>query len=107
VIAEDGSVIAGTRSAEREFRGPEGFPMNTVLGVATVQAALGKRATRWLARRASDGVTTSVRPAHTRYDGDVAFAVAAPPRESAPPDLDLLGYLVTRAVADAVRNAVR
>src|SRR5438067_1695419 len=60
------------------------------------------------AARGSDGVTQSVRPAHTRYDGDVTFAVAAAQPEATPPaDLDTLGMLATEAMAAAVRNAVR
>lgn len=114
VIAADGSVLAGTTAADPElFPGlpplpeEEGPPGNTVLVVATMQAALEKRDVRWLASRASDGVTTSVRPAHTRYDGDVAVAIAAPPETNAPPpDLDILAALTTEAVAAAVRNAV-
>jgi L-aminopeptidase/D-esterase-like protein len=109
VLGEDGSVLAGTRSGAREpvesETPPEEPPMNTVLVVTTVTATLEKREVQWLAQRASDGVTISVRPAHTRYDGDVAFAVATPgPTE--PTTLDILGPLVTRAVAQAVRNAV-
>ncbi len=79
--------------------------MNTVLVVATVTGTFEKREVQWLAQRASDGVTISVRPAHTRYDGDVAFVVATPgPTE--PTTLDVLGPLVTRTVAAAVRAGV-
>ncbi len=93
------------------FRPPKddrGFPANTVLVVVAVDAVLDKRAARWLAARGSDGITVAVRPAHTRYDGDVVFAIAAPAAPGdGPPDLDVLGQLATHAVADAVRNAVR
>jgi L-aminopeptidase/D-esterase-like protein len=114
VIASDGTVIAGTTATDPELfpelpplPEEEGPPGNTVLCVATVHAALEKRDVRWLASRASDGVTATVRPAHTRYDGDVAVAIAAPPKADAPPvDLDILAVLTTEAVAAAVRNAV-
>jgi L-aminopeptidase/D-esterase-like protein len=109
VIGSDGRVIAGTRSSDPEpaeaETPPEEPPMNTVLVVATVTATLEKREVQWLAQRASDGITVSIRPAHTRYDGDVAFAVATPgPTE--PTTLDVLGPLVTEAVSQAIRNAV-
>lgn len=109
VLREDGTVLAGTTSAhptlDEPETPPEEPPMNTVLVVATVTASLEKREVQWLAERASDGVTVAIRPAHTRYDGDVAFAVATPgPTE--PTTLDVLGPLVTQAVATAVRNAV-
>jgi L-aminopeptidase/D-esterase-like protein len=71
-----------------------------------VQANLDKREVRWLAARGSDGITVSVRPAHTRYDGDVMFAVAGPAPAEVPLDLDVLGRLATEAVAAAVRAGV-
>lgn len=109
VIGDDGRVLAGARDPAAEpaepDTPPEQPPMNTVLVVATVTATLEKREVHWLAQRASDGITVSVRPAHTRYDGDVAFVVAAPgPAE--PTTLDVLGPLVTEAVAAAVRASV-
>lgn len=112
VIDDDGTVVAGTTSPEARFEPPlpeeQEIPMNTVLAVVAVEAALDKQQVRWLAGRGSDGITISIRPAHTRYDGDVVFALAVPPPSDAPEtDIDALGPLVTRAVAEAVRNAVR
>ena len=111
VLAPDGTVLAGTRAAEPTYRGPsrpaDVPPMNTVLAVVCVEADLDKRDVRFLASRGSDGITVAVKPAHTRYDGDVVFAVAAPTGRPTPPeDLDVLGHLATQAVADAVRDAV-
>lgn len=109
VVAEDGTIIAGTRAPEPEWTPavPEEdeLPANTVLALVAVQANLSKQEARWLAARGSDGITTSVHPVHTRYDGDVVFAVAAP-AEDAHADLDVLGILARRAVATAVRSAV-
>jgi L-aminopeptidase/D-esterase-like protein len=154
VIAPDGSVLAGSRTAPGPAgpapgtpapAGPEpgtpapggpppgaaGLatpgappPMNTVLGVVTTRAVLSKQDAHFLAARGSDGIALSVRPAHTRYDGDIVFAVAAPPepgRHTAAAtlpaglglagaggavDVDVLGVLATSAVAAAVRDAV-
>ena len=109
VVAADGRVIAGSRAVDpslHDLGAPgEQPPFNTVLALVAVEATLEKRDVAWLAARASDGITVSVRPAHTRYDGDVAFANAAP--AAGPADIDVLGPLATRAVAAAVRNAVR
>jgi L-aminopeptidase/D-esterase-like protein len=109
VVSLQGEVLAGTRVPRPRFTGPgppeEQVPTNTVLALLAVEATLDKRAVRWLAGRGSDGVTLSVRPAHTRYDGDVTFACAAP-SEGPPADLDVLGRLATEAVAAAVRSAV-
>jgi L-aminopeptidase/D-esterase-like protein len=112
VIAADGSVLVGTTSRNPTFRGPaeptEAPVANTVLAVVTTNAALDKSQVRFLAARGSDGITKAVRPAHTRYDGDVVFAVAGPPPAAAPTaNLDVLGLLAADAVAAAVRNAVR
>lgn len=111
VLDEDGSVVAGTSAEDPHFHMPLSpeVPANTVLAVLTVRANLDKRDVRFLASRGSDGITVAVRPAHTRYDGDVVFAIAAPAEDTTASDtsLDVLGFLATRAVADAVRAAVR
>ena len=111
VLARDGSVLAGTMSPEPRFqprprRGAD-VPMNTVLDVVAVEGSFEKREVKWLAGRGSDGITTAVRPAHTRYDGDVVIGVAVPPADEGPDrNLDLLGPMATEAMGEAVRNAV-
>lgn len=113
VIGEDGSVLAGTTAPHPTFRAPansagSGAASNTVLAVVTTIAALDKSQVRFLAARGSDGIARAVRPAHTRYDGDVVFALTAPPAAGAPEaNLDALGLLAADAVAAAIRNAVR
>lgn len=113
VIAADGSVLAGTSKPNPTFRPPPApaetaVVSNTVLAVVTTNAALDKSQVRFLAARGSDGITKAVRPAHTRYDGDVVFAIAGPPPSGAlPANLDVLGLLATEVVAAAIRNAVR
>lgn len=111
VVAEDGSVLAGTTASDGRFLPPAGSQPevtgNTVLALVATAAAVDKRDARFIAERGSDGVTVAVRPAHTRYDGDIVFSVIAPPQPgSPPPSVDLLGYLATKAVAAAVRDAV-
>lgn len=112
VIAADGTVIAGTTHPEPSYRLPPEEPevaWNTVLVVATTVASLSKADVRFLAARASDGITRAVRPAHTRYDGDIAFAIAAPAgpgRVGTSKDLDRLAVLASDATADAIRAAV-
>ena len=110
ILAADGSVVAGTSAPDPHYAGPPGAPeapANTVLAVVATRANLEKRDVRFLAARGSDGMTISVRPAHTRYDGDVVFGVAAPDETGRVPNLDVLGHLATEAVAEAIRNAVR
>ena len=110
IVGDDGSVVAGTSNPSPEYLPPAPpdaqIAANTVLAVVATDATLDKRDVHWLAGRGSDGITISVRPAHTRYDGDVVFAVATGASEASGTDLDILGYLATQAVASAVRNAV-
>ncbi|MEA2485355.1 MAG: hypothetical protein QOD46_466, partial [Actinomycetota bacterium] len=108
VIASDGSVLRGTTNPSPTYQrpgAPDGLPNNTVLALVATEGGLDKRAVRFLAARGSDGITTSIRPAHTRYDGDVVFAVAAPGPRVDDGALDILGHLATEAVAAAIRAA--
>ena len=111
VIAPDGTVVAGTTAPEPAYVAPsrpqDDLPMATVLAVVATRATLDKREVRFLSSRGSDGITVAVRPAHTRYDGDLVFASAAPGTgPTSPMQLDVLGHLATEAVAQAVRGAV-
>ena len=54
--------------------------------------------------RAHDAIGACVRPGHTRYDGDVAFAVSCGEVEA---DLDALGEAAFLAVGDAIEAALR
>jgi L-aminopeptidase/D-esterase-like protein len=108
VLAPDGTVLAGTSAPDPQYAGPGSSaqgPPNTVLALVATKATLDKREVRFLAARGADGITITVRPAHTRYDGDVVFGIAAPD-ESRVPNLDILGHMATEAVAEAVRAAV-
>jgi L-aminopeptidase/D-esterase-like protein len=112
VLGPDGSVLAGSRAPGQEQTAdvpepPEGeIDQSTVLAVVATAAHIHKREVRWLAARGSDGITIAVSPAHTRYDGDVTFAIAAPSADKKDANIDLLGRLATQAVAGAVRAAV-
>lgn len=109
VIADDGSVLRGTRAAGPSLRDVDAarWSENTVLVVVAATATIDKRQAGFIASRGSDGITRAVRPAHTHYDGDVVFAVAAPgERPATRREVDLLGMLASDAVAAAVRDAV-
>jgi L-aminopeptidase/D-esterase-like protein len=112
VIGDDGQVLAGTTAPAPVMAFPPaeahgGGRASTVLAVVTTRATLDKRQVHFLAARGSDGIAVAVRPAHTQYDGDLVFAVAAPGQPDDPPaNVDVLGMLATRAVAQAIRRAV-
>ncbi|MGH2706601.1 MAG: P1 family peptidase [Actinomycetota bacterium] len=104
VLDEQGALLAGSRA-------PAGTPMaflpaatNTVLGVVATNACLTKPEAYLVARAGQDGVATVVRPAHTRYDGDVVFSLGTCRVESS---VDLVCALAARVVAMAIRQGVR
>ena len=81
VIAADGTILAGsTAPADGPgFPTPEPFEegrANTTLVAVVTDAALDKAACFLVAQSAHDGFARALRPAHTRFDGDIAFAVA-------------------------------
>jgi L-aminopeptidase/D-esterase-like protein len=75
IIDEDGSAIASNRSEPGAEPGAwEGA--NTTLVVVATNAKLDKALAGRLAMAAHDGLAQAIRPAHTLWDGDTAFAVA-------------------------------
>jgi L-aminopeptidase/D-esterase-like protein len=69
-------------------------------------AALDKPACFLLGQSAHDGFARALRPAHTRFDGDVAFAVAtATAAPAITPNLDLLRLAATDVVTEAIRTS--
>jgi L-aminopeptidase/D-esterase-like protein len=90
------SVGSGSRSAfgERE---------NTTLAVVLTDAALDKTSCHLVARSAHDGYARALRPAHTRFDGDICFAVATGAVKG---HLDRLCDAAAATTADAIRTAV-
>jgi L-aminopeptidase/D-esterase-like protein len=114
VVAADGTILAGSTAPATvpAFPTPEPFEehrANTTLVVVVTDAALDKTGCYLLAQSAHDGFALALRPAHTRYDGDIAFAVAtgtvADPA-AAEPSLDRLRLAATETVAAAIRASV-
>jgi L-aminopeptidase/D-esterase-like protein len=78
--------------------------VNTTLVVVAVDAAFTRAELTTLKIRAHDAVGACIRPAHTRYDGDVVF-VSACGTESG--DLDLAAEAAFVATGRAIEAAVR
>lgn len=114
-----GAILAGARRPEGGFadaadalkRGhvPPGFgapipcdPSTTLVVIVTNGTLDGPGACR-LAAAGSLGVARSIRPVHTRFDGDVVFALAT--GQVASP-LEQVGALAADLVAEAVVRAV-
>ena len=82
--------------------GPTGT--NTTLMVVFTNAKLTKREINMVAQRAHDGMAIAIRPAHTRHDGDTAFALATGQVEA---PYNLVANAAVTAISEAIRNAVR
>jgi len=80
------------------------FAGNTTIGVIAANARLTKSQASKLASMAHDGYARTMRPAHSQFDGDTIFALAAGQVEA---DLSVLGMLAARVVARAVVSAVK
>ena len=83
---------------------------NTTLAVVATDAPLTKAAARRLAMMAQDGLSRTIRPAHTMFDGDVVFALSTgrlpPTPEVDPFVLTVLGALAAETVAQAILRSV-
>lgn len=82
---------------------PEGLT-NTTLVVVATDASLTRAELSRLVVRAHDAMAVCVRPAHTRFDGDIVFAVSCGPKEG---DVETLAEAAFGATASAIENAVR
>lgn len=119
VIGSDGGLIAGSTAPP----GAPGFPAdhpfeeagpfgevgpfeeagaNTTLVVVVTDAAIDKLACHLVAQSAHDGLARALRPAHTRFDGDLAIALATGAVET---HLDRLRAIAADVVAEAIRVA--
>jgi L-aminopeptidase/D-esterase-like protein len=72
---------AGGRAVVPPGQSPGAPAANTTLAVVATDAALTKTQANKLAQMAQDGLARAVRPAHTMFDGDTVFALAAGGRE--------------------------
>jgi L-aminopeptidase/D-esterase-like protein len=98
-----GHRLTGSNHFDRTLTdGPLGFN-TTLIAVATDAAVDDRNELRRLAVRAHDALAATVRPAHTRYDGDTAFVVAAGRADA---DIDALGEAAFNVVASAIVSAV-
>ena len=82
---------------------PAAFTDTTLMVVAT-DARLSRVELTWLAVRAHDALAVCVRPAHSRFDGDIVFAVSCGDIEA---DVDALAEAAFEATADSIVDAVR
>lgn len=84
--------------------GPPTPAENTTLVVVATDAAVDRAALTRLCVQAHDALAACLRPSHTRYDGDAAFAVSCGDVEA---DLDVLGAMTFEVVGRSIEAAIR
>lgn len=82
---------------------PEPLTSTTLIVIAT-DARLTRAELTRLSVRAHDGLAVCVRPAHTRFDGDIAFAVSCGELEA---DVEALAEAAFGATCAAIESAIR
>ncbi|MEN8238561.1 MAG: P1 family peptidase [Actinomycetota bacterium] len=105
VYSLTGERLTGSEDSDGQwFSGPDGLN-TTLIAVATDADVSDRNELRRFGVRAHDGLASTVRPSHTRYDGDTAFVVST---AKVAVDIDLLAEavfdVVTRAIARAVQG---
>ncbi|MGB0386805.1 MAG: P1 family peptidase [Ardenticatenaceae bacterium] len=110
-------IIAGTRHPEGGFADSVSVMINraaqtmanlaprtnTTLAVVATNVKLTKSGATKVAQMAQDGLARTIRPAHTRFDGDTIFALSYGDKEA---DLSLIGTLAADVLAEAIISAV-
>jgi L-aminopeptidase/D-esterase-like protein len=114
VLDERGAVLAGSRAPGDVVRYPAAAGIvppsvdaaleHTVIGCLVTNARLSKADAVRAADLSHTGIARSVSPAHTSMDGDALFLLSA---QQADASVDLVADLGARAVAAAIRSAVR
>jgi L-aminopeptidase/D-esterase-like protein len=107
VIGGNGEILAGSTAPADAVGFPVDAPFeeeaaNTTLVVVVTDAAIDKLACHLVAQSAHDGLARSLHPAHSRFDGDLAIALATGSVET---HLDRLRVVAADLVADAIRLA--
>jgi L-aminopeptidase/D-esterase-like protein len=107
VVGRDGELVAGSTAPAAAPAFPVDAPFeehaaNTTLVVVVTDAAIDKLGCHLVAQSAHDGLARALHPAHTRFDGDLAVALATGAVET---HLDRLRVTAADLVAEAIRVA--
>jgi L-aminopeptidase/D-esterase-like protein len=107
VLADDGRMVAGSTAPPHVpgFPTPRPFEEggSTTLVVVITEGRCDKLGCHLLAQSAHDGLARSLRPAHSRYDGDISVALAT---GTVDVHFDRLRAAAADVVAASVRDAV-
>jgi L-aminopeptidase/D-esterase-like protein len=77
---------------------------NTTIGVVATNAKLSKTEANVVAQMAHDGIARTIKPAHTRLDGDTIFTMATGKKRV---DVNIVGAFAAEMVAQAILNGVK
>ena len=111
VVGADGRIVAGSTAPPDAVAFAVDAPFeeeaahgNTTLVVVATDALCDKLGCHLVAQSAHDGMARAVRPAHTRFDGDLAISLATGVVET---NLDRLRAVAADVAAEAIRIAPR
>jgi L-aminopeptidase/D-esterase-like protein len=107
VVGDDGGLLAGSTAPPDAPPFPEPLPFvegeHTTLVVVATDARLTKLECHLMAQTAHHAMGRTLFPSHTRFDGDITFALATGAVDA---HLDRLRVAAAGAVIDAIRDAV-
>jgi L-aminopeptidase/D-esterase-like protein len=103
VYSLDGERLTGSEETDDLMRQNLGFAQNTTLVALATDAVIERSEMRRLAIRAHDALAVTIRPAHTRYDGDTVFVVS---NETHHASIDGLAEAAFETVAASVIAAI-
>jgi L-aminopeptidase/D-esterase-like protein len=112
-----GAILAGALGADKKsFLDTENLMMklhresenhvgqNTTIGVTVTNAKLTKARAAKVASMAQNGYATTIRPAHSMFDGDTVFCMATGQMDA---DVNVVGLLAAKTTEQAVIRAVK
>jgi L-aminopeptidase/D-esterase-like protein len=113
-VIKGGKIIAGTRDGHGGFADAMHLlrtgqltrairELNTTLAVVATNARFTKVELGKIAQLAHQGLTRTIAPVHTMFDGDLVFALSLGSQTA---DLHRIGFAAAEAVAEAVVRAV-
>lgn len=80
------------------------FNGNTTIGIIATNAIITKAEANKVASMAHNGFGRTIKPAHTMFDGDTIFTMATNKVQG---DVNVVGFLATRAMEEAIQNAIK
>jgi L-aminopeptidase/D-esterase-like protein len=103
VYSLSGQRLTGSKETDQLARQNMGFAQNTTLVAIATDAVLDRNEMRRMAVRAHDAIGATIRPAHTRYDGDTVFVVSNEAHEA---NIDGVVEAAFEVVAASIVRAV-